>query len=182
MWPTDLYQVVLQFWHVAHSWLEGVSPIPCSPHLQERGTPVLVQSTSSVSISLFLHPSDAGLVTSSNRHTPCPREALGWLEWEQLTNLSQAGWQQRKESRHEGKSSRIDISWVYCGGQSSSKTWLGEPTSSSLGSAALGSVGRCGVKELARLTANHHNQGEINVETTKNPLRSTRARLALTMN
>lgn len=56
------------------------------------------------------------------------------------------------------KSSRIDISWVYCGGQSSSKTWLGEPTSSSLGSAALGSVGRCGVKELARLTANHHNQ------------------------
>lgn len=80
------------------------------------------------------------------------------------------------------KSSRIDISWVYCGGQSSSKTWLGEPTSSSLGSAALGSVGRCGVKELTRLTANHHNQGETNVETTKNPLRSTRARLALTMN
>lgn len=54
----------------------------------------------------------------------------------------------------------------------------------SLGSAALGPVKRCRVKELARLTANSHNQGGTNMERKcrehKNPLRNMRTRLALT--
>lgn len=78
----------------------------------------------------------------------CPRQAD--------SRERRAGW--------KGKSGRMETAWVYRGGQSYSETWLGEPASSSLVSDAPGSVGRCRVKELARLTASHHNQGGTNVE------------------
>lgn len=108
MWPTDLYQVVLQFWHVAHSWLEFHQyPLLLiykrEAHLFWYNLLPLYPSHCS---SIHPIPSDAGLVTSSNTLSQrgSGLDGIG----EQLTNLSQAGWQQRKKSRHEGKEVQQD--------------------------------------------------------------------------